>query len=118
MKNKPKTKTLPDKVKSKPPAKANPGDHPGDALAAAFQDTPEMTEYLNFLDTLDNALERGEQKAMLPTAFLSRVRNQFQPMDYQHLREAWNRVCDELDIPRQKVPLPTPEPRGGEEGTF
>ncbi len=90
-----------------------------DRLAEAFTETPEMAAYLDFIDTANEAIERGDKEATLPTAFLSRAIHEFQPMDYPHLRETWNRLCDEMGLPEEKKPVPAAAPQGGaEEGPF
>jgi hypothetical protein len=44
-----------------------------------------LTEYLDFLDALEKAIESGAGEATLPTVFLSRIKQRFQ-LDYPHLR--------------------------------
>ena len=95
-------KNLPKKVKS------NSTSTPEMAVTDAFLATDEMGEFLSAQSAARNASERGEAEVTLPAALMHTILRAAQPMDFDHLRQAHNRICDELGKPEEKVPDPPP----------
>jgi hypothetical protein len=84
---------------------------PGDKLAAAFIERQEVIDCHDLIDAVDDAVALGEDEAMMPVAFLARVIPDLDPLDYPHLRELWNQLCDEQGAPERKLaPLQKRQP--------
>ena len=85
-----------------------------DALQLEFTETDEFLDWQNAAKTVGKAIEQGAKEVTLPTAFLAQTFDQFQPLDYLHLREVYNRLCDKHGLPEEKQPVPTPGQGTGE----
>ncbi len=81
-----------------------PSEEEIDALFAAFQDTDEFESWDIFCRAAKEALEAGKDRAELPTAFLRLVLTQIKidPLMFDSMVKAWNRVCDERGMPEEK----------------
>jgi hypothetical protein len=101
MKTKPK-KNLPEKEKS------NLTTEPITGVEEAFLDTDEMIEFADAQAAATHAVERGEAEVLMPAALMQLIFQQTQPLELPHLRQAWNRVCDELGKPEEKKAEPPP----------
>jgi hypothetical protein len=77
-------------------------DEKMEALQAEFIETDEMADYLDFTEKVRDAVERGDSEVTVPTAFLARVIPSFQPLDFPHLREAYNALCDRHGLPEAR----------------
>jgi len=93
-----------------------------DELQDVFQNTDEMLAWDDFVTQARKALENGEEKAMLPTAFLRLVLPDLatDPLHFPVYRTRFNRLCDELGMPGEKVrePSSTEDEGEGGEGPF
>ena len=81
-----------------------PSEDEIDALFAAFQETDEFEAWDAFCHEAKKALEAGKERAELPTAFLRLVLTEIKidPMMFNGMVKAWNRVCDERGMPEEK----------------
>lgn len=61
-------------------------------LTAEFLATDEVIDYFAFIDPVKEAIEQGAEQVTVDTRFLSRVIDDFQPLDFPHLREVHNRL--------------------------
>ena len=111
MKN-PTQKPLPKKAKS------NPTSAPTTDPAIAFLDPDEMIEFMNAKAAAEEAAERGDAEVPMPAALMHKMFAVTQPMDLDHLRTRFNRLCEELGKPEEKVPDPAPIEYGEGEGPF
>ena len=75
-------------------------------LWTAFFDTDEMAEYVAATNKISAAIKRGDKEVSLPTEFLAKRLPQAIPFHEKEYVDAWNRVCDEVGMPDQKMPLP------------
>lgn len=75
-------------------------------LWAAFFDTDEMAEYLAATNKIRAAVNRGDKEVSLPTEFLAKRLPDVIPFHDRDFVDAWNRVCDEVGLPEQKMPFP------------
>lgn len=93
-----------------------------DELMDLFQNTDEMLAWDDFVTQARKALENGEEKAMLPTAFLRLVLPDLatDPLHFPVFRTRFNQLCDEQGMPGEKIPeTPSTEDEGeGGEGPF
>ncbi len=83
-------------------------------LNEAFLETDEMADYFAFVDAVDQRVVNGVSEVTVPAAFLARAKDEFQPMDFPHLRKVHNALCDKLGLPDEKVR----EVQLGDEDTF
>ena len=89
-----------------------PSEDDIDGLFAAFQDTDEFEAWDAFCQEAKGALEAGKERAELPTAFLRLVLTEIKidPLKFDGMVKAWNRVCDERGMPEEKKKeIPEPE---------
>ena len=93
-----------------------------DELQDLFQNTDEMLAWDDFITEARKALETGDEKAMLPMAFLRLVFVELaiDPLHFPVFRTRFNQLCDEQGMPGEKVPAPSrPADEGeGGEGPF
>jgi hypothetical protein len=93
-----------------------------DELMDLFQNTDEMLAWDDFVTEARKALEKGDEKAILPMAFLRLVLPDLatDPLHFPVFRTRFNQLCDEQGMPGEKVPEPSsPEDEGeGGEGPF
>ena len=74
-------------------------------LIEEFIDTEEMADYFAFVDAVKKRAVNGVKEITVPAAFLARAMHEFQPMDFPHLREVHNALCDKLGLPDEKERL-------------
>jgi hypothetical protein len=86
------------------------------ALETDFIETDEMADYYAFIGTVRNAVEEKAETVTVPLAFLSKAIDDFQPLNFPHLREVYNALCDKHGLPDQKRPVA--QPREGSEDSF
>jgi hypothetical protein len=65
-----------------------------------------MAEYLAATNKISAAIERGDKEVSLPTEFLAKRLPQVIPFHDKEYVDAWNRVCDEVGRPDQKMLAP------------
>lgn len=77
---------------------------PYETLMAAFLDTPEMTEWEEFVAAARRQLETGADTVTVPAAFLRRVIDDIatSPLMFGAVRQDWNRHCDAHGQPALK----------------
>jgi hypothetical protein len=81
-----------------------PSEDEIDALFAAFQDTAEFEAWDAFCHEAKKAIEAGKDRAELPLAFLrlAYIDIKTDPLMFNGMVKAWNRVCDERGMPEEK----------------
>ena len=93
-----------------------------DELQDLFQNTDEMLAWDDFITEARKALETGDEKAMLPMAFLRLVFVELaiDPLHFPVFRTRFNQLCDEQGMPGEKVAEPpsTEDEGQGREGPF
>jgi len=93
-----------------------------DELMDLFQNTDEMLAWDDFVTEARKAVEKGDEKAILPTAFLRLVLPDLatDPLHFPVFRTRFNQLCDEQGMPGEKVPEPssTADEKEGGEGPF
>ena len=99
-------------------AESNSITDPETDPAIALLATDEMTEFTNAQSAASHAVERGDAEVMMPAALIHRIFQITQPLDLEHIRQAYNRVCDELGKPEEKQPDPPPIEYDAEKGPF
>jgi len=77
-----------------------------DRLNEAFIDTDEFRELFAARHKAEKAVERGEKEVSLPAVLMDRVLAITQPLDLEHLQAVYNRLCDEMGLPEEKVAVP------------
>lgn len=102
MKVKNNGKTFPTKAKS------NSITTPETDVALAFLDTDEGIEFMDAKAAAEHACERGDAEVLMPAALMRLIFQQLQPLELEHCRQAWNRVCDEVGKPEDKQAEPAP----------
>ena len=116
MKNKkPEQKqNLPEKVKKasqhpNPPAAPATGEEEAtdasEDISIAFLDTEEATMWRSFCDAAYDAIDAGKERAELPLDFLKLIRGELatDPLLFDELRQAWNRLAGERGEPDRKL---------------
>ena len=92
-----------------------------DELFGQFQETDEMQDWDDFMQAAKKALEDrpSAETIAVPAAFLRRVIDEIgaTPLMFSAYRDRFNRLCDEMGMPDQKVPVPVP-PKGAGGETF
>ena len=75
-------------------------------LQDLFQNTDEMRAWDEFCTEARKAVDSGEGRAELPTAFLKLVLTEIAiaPLQFSAFRQAWNRLCDQHGMPTEKMP--------------
>jgi hypothetical protein len=74
-------------------------------VAAGFLATEEAAEWQAFTEAANAALENSEDETVtVPAGFLRRAIGEIaaDPLQFEHLLRAWNRVADELGLPEEK----------------
>jgi hypothetical protein len=93
-----------------------------DELMDLFQNTDEMLAWDDFVTEARKAVEKGDEKAILPTAFLRLVLPDLatDPLHFPVFRTRFNQLCDEQGMPGEKVsePSSTEDEGEGGEGPF
>lgn len=109
--NKPQT-TLPRKAKSNSITDL-------DGLYSAWLDEPIMQDWFELTQALDQIKDGRTEEAMLPTAFLQRIRIDLTTLPHclPSVNEAWNQFCDRVGWPQEKKNAPGPEEPRHPEGT-
>jgi hypothetical protein len=71
---------------------------------AAFLDTPEMTDWEDFVAAARRQLETGADTVTVPAAFLRRVIDDIatSPLMFAAVQDDWNRHCDAQGQPALK----------------
>ena len=89
-----------------------------DELQDLFQNTDEMLAWDDFVTEARKAVEKGDEKAILPTAFLRLVLPDLatDPLHFPVFRTRFNQLCDEQGMPGEKVPEPSSTADEGEGG--
>jgi len=81
-----------------------PSEDEIEALLAAFQNTEEFEAWDAFCYEAKKALEAGKDRAELPLKFLrlAYIDIKIDPLKFNGMVKAWNRVCDERGMPEEK----------------
>ena len=81
-----------------------------------------MDAWAEFQDKAQAAIDAGEPTVEISTSFLALILPEIKssPLQFDALREVWNRTCDEQGLPQHKKlkPEPTEDEDDAEDGPF
>lgn len=93
---------------------------PEDELHLKFLATEEMEQWAAFQDAAEMAIDQGVESIEVRTAFLALILPEIKssPLEFEALREVWNRLCDTQGLPHLKRGLPPTTEDEAEDGPF